>query len=83
MQVGAAFAVLMTPKAEGRGPQLQLQAAKCRLLHTEPAAGAVGMLALTRRLQGQAQPGMMLQLRSMNPYVASAFQVRLPSLLAT
>lgn len=77
MQVGAALAVLLTPKAEGRGMPLSLQAAKCRLLHTEAGAGAVGLLALSRQLQGQGAQGVMLHLRTLNPYVASAIQASL------
>lgn len=54
---------------------LELQAAKSRLLHTESAAGATGLQALTQRLQEHSLPSVMLQLRSLNPYVASAIQV--------
>ena len=55
------------------------QAAKARLLHTEPAAGAVGLTWLLRRLQ--QQPGhAALHLRHINPHVASIFQV-LPSVV--
>ena len=75
LQVGAAFAVLLTPKSEGSGLPLELQAAKCRVLHTEPAAGAVGLMSLVARLRGSSAPGVMIHLRGMNPYVASAFQV--------
>ena len=52
------------------------QAAKARLLHTEPAAGAVGLAMLLRRLQ--QQPGhVALHLRHINPHVSSIFQVAL------
>jgi hypothetical protein len=78
IQVGAAFAVLLTPKGEGDGLPLELQAAKCRMLHTEPAAGAVGLSALTCRLLSQQRHSLMIQLRTMNPYVTSAFQVPSP-----
>lgn len=50
------------------------QAAKARLLHTEPAAGAVGLAMLLRRLH--QQPGhVALHLRHLNPHVASICQV--------
>ena len=75
LQVGAAFAALVTPRAEGGACALELQAAKCRVLHTEPAAGSIGMLTLVRRIKSELNQGLMLQLRSMNPHVASAFQV--------
>lgn len=75
LQIGAAFAVLLTQRKEGIGLPLELQAAKSRVLHAESAAGAVGLLALAQRLQSSSQPGIMLQLRKLNPYVSSAFQV--------
>ena len=75
MQVGAAFAVLLTPKAEGGASVMELQAAKCRVLHTEPAAGTIGLLSLMRRMQDKPGHSLMMQLRGMNPHVASAFQV--------
>ena len=34
----------------GAGPPLELQATKSRLLHAEPAAGAVGLASLALRL---------------------------------
>lgn len=75
LQVGAAFAVLLTPRAEGSGLPLELQAAKCRMLHAEPAAGALGILALSTRIKNHVHNRVMLQLRTLNPHVASAFQV--------
>lgn len=75
LKVGAAFAVLLTPRAESGSLALEMQAAKCRVLHTEPAAGTIGLMALIRRMQSTEGQGLMLQLRSMNPHVASAFQV--------
>ena len=56
-----------------------MQAAKARLLHTEPAAGAVGLSMLLKRLQQQAGH-VALHLRHINPHVASIFQVK-PSML--
>ena len=56
--------------------QCGAQAAKARLLHTEPAAGAVGLAMMLRRLQ--QQPGhVALHLRHINPHVSSIFQVAL------
>lgn len=75
-QVGAAFAVLLTPGDQA--PALELQAAKSRVLHTEPAAGTIGILSLLRRIQSWTGPRQMLQLRNINPHVVSAFQVVYP-----
>ena len=50
------------------------QAAKARLLHSEPAAGAVGLAMVLRRLQ-QQHGHVALHLRHLNPHVASIFQV--------
>lgn len=66
--------MLLTSQDEGEGLALELQAAKCRVLHTEPAAGAVGLTAMARRLQAEPGHSGMSQLRTMNPHVASAFQ---------
>lgn len=55
-----------------------MQAAKARLLHSEPAAGAVGLAMVLQRLQ-QRGFHVALHLRSLNPHVASIFQVRLYS----
>ena len=74
MQVGAAFAVLQA-HCEAAAP-LELQAAKSRLLHLEPAAGAAGLGMLTARLQQQPSHEM-LHLRAVNPHVAAIFQVSL------
>lgn len=74
IEVGAAFAVLQAPRTETQQP-LELQAAKCRVLHTEPAAGAVGLAFLAARL-GQNGAHIMIQLRTVNPHVSSIFQVR-------
>ena len=71
MQVGAAFAVLQA--AAGGGPPLALQAAKTRVLHTEPAAGAVGLAAMAAQLSRMPSPAM-LHLRHVNPHVAAIFQ---------
>lgn len=79
MQVGAAFTVLQVSKEEARGP-LELQAAKSRLLHTEPAAGALGLALLAARLQGMPSHHT-LHLRSVNPHVAAIFQACPCSLL--
>ena len=69
IEVGAAFAVFRSAVA-GTQP-LELQAAKNRLAHTEPAAGAVGLAAAAARL-GRADAGArFLHLRALNPYVAS------------
>ena len=73
MQVGAAFTVLQVGGAEGAAP-LELQAAKSRLLHLEPAAGAAGLTMLVTRLQ-QAPNHDTLHLRSVNPHVGAIFQV--------
>ena len=51
-----------------------LQAAKARLLHSEPAAGAVGLTMVLQRLQQQGGH-VALHLRHLNPHVASIFQV--------
>ncbi len=77
MQVGAAFTVLQVPREEAGGVPLELQAAKSRLLHTEPAAGALGLAMLAARLQGMPSHHT-LHLRSVNPHVAAIFQVRAP-----
>ncbi|KAL4433580.1 hypothetical protein ABPG75_000021, partial [Micractinium tetrahymenae] len=52
---------------------LELQAAKSRVLHTEPAAGAVGVAQLALRL-GQAGRHDILHLRVLNPHVASVIE---------
>ena len=74
MQIGAAFAVLQA-QGEAAAP-LELQAAKSRLLHLEPAAGAAGLGMLTARLQQQPSHET-LHLRAVNPHVAAIFQVSL------
>ncbi|KAK9841867.1 hypothetical protein WJX81_008145 [Elliptochloris bilobata] len=73
--VGAAAEVLAgAAGAKARRP-LELQAAKCRLLHAEPAAGALGLSALAQRLQQAAGPAM-LHLRALNAYLAPTLHVR-------
>ncbi len=72
-QIGAAFTVLQSAGAEGGAP-LELQAAKSRLLHLEPAAGAAGLTQLMARLQ-QTPSHETLHLRSVNSHVATIFQV--------
>ncbi len=65
--------MLQVPRSEAAAP-LELHAAKSRLLHTEPAAGALGLAMLAARLQHM--PGhATLHLRSVNPHVAAIFQV--------
>jgi hypothetical protein len=71
-QVGAAFAVLQ--EAEGAPLPLALQAAKSRALHTEPAAGAVGLAAMAAQLAQLPSPAT-LHLHHVNPHVAAIFQV--------
>lgn len=71
IEVGAAFAVLQGPDGE----PLSMQAAKSRLLHTEPAAGAVGLASLVLRL-GQQGRHEALHVRTLNPYVSSIFQTQ-------
>ncbi|PSC67706.1 polyketide synthase [Micractinium conductrix] len=66
IEVGAAFVML---QASGRAP-LELHAAKSRLLHAEPAAGAVGLAQLVLRL-GQMGRHHNLHLHAINPHVAS------------
>lgn len=73
MQIGAALTVLQSAGAEGGAP-LELQAAKSRLLHLEPAAGSAGLAMLLARLQ-QAPSHETLHLRAINPHVAAIFQV--------
>ena len=67
IEAGAALAVLHAGGEGGETPgallPLELQAAKSRLLHTEPAAGAVGLAALAARL-GQAGSHGTLHLRT-------------------
>ncbi len=65
--------MLQVSREEARAP-LELQAAKSRLLHTEPAAGALGLALLAARLQGMPSHHT-LHLRSVNPHVAAIFQV--------
>ena len=72
-QVGAAFAVLQEGAAGAARP-FALQAAKSRVLHTEPAAGAVGLAAMAAQLSQMPSPAM-LHLRHVNPHVAAIFQV--------
>ncbi len=48
-----------------------VQAAKNRLAHTEPAAGAVGLAATAARLGRADTSARFLHLRTLNPYVAS------------
>ena len=74
MQVGAAFAVLQASEADGATP-LELLAAKTHALHTEPAAGAVGLAAALQRLLQLDGEQAMLHLRTLNPHVASIVQV--------
>lgn len=69
IEVGAAFAVLQ----QGEGRPLELQAAKSRMLHTEPAAGALGLAMLVQRLN-QTGVHETLHLRNINPHVASIFR---------
>lgn len=69
IEVGAALAAFA---GAGARP-LELQAAKSRLLHTEPAAGAVGLAMLGFRMsQEAAQPT--LHLRAVNPHVGSVLE---------
>jgi acyl transferase domain-containing protein len=68
IEVGAAFAVLQN----GEGRPLELQAAKSRVLHTEPAAGAVGLANLVLRLR-KVGVHETLHLRNINPHVGSIF----------
>ena len=68
IEVGAAFAVLQN----GEGRPLELQAAKSRVLHTEPAAGAVGLANLVLRLRKEGAHET-LHLRIINPHVGSIF----------
>jgi hypothetical protein len=42
--------VLLCSTQAAAGPPLELNAAKSQLLHSEPAAGAVGLAMLARRL---------------------------------
>ena len=72
-QIGAAFTVLQSAGTE-EGAPLELQAAKSRLLHLEPAAGAAGLTQLLARLQ-QTPSHETLHLRSVNSHVATIFQV--------
>ena len=68
----------MLQAAGERGAPLELQAAKSRVLHTEPAAGAVGLAAAAGRLQRlPGQP--VLHLRHTNPHVSAILQVLLSS----
>lgn len=74
IEVGAAFAVLCQgDSSSGTTPPLKLQAAKSHLLHTEPAAGAVGLTHLVQQLQHQGSHTI-LHLCHINPYVASNFE---------
>jgi len=68
IEIGAAFAVFQN--GEPGGQPLGMHAAKSRLLHTEPAAGAVGLTCLMRRLSkiGEHET---LHLRTLNAYVTS------------
>jgi acyl transferase domain-containing protein len=68
IEIGAAFAVLQN----GEGRPLELQAAKSRVLHTEPAAGAVGLANLVLRLRKEGAHET-LHLRNINPHVGSIF----------
>ncbi|KAK9803997.1 hypothetical protein WJX72_011444 [[Myrmecia] bisecta] len=72
IEVGAAFAVLQSARSETRQP-LELQAAKSRLLHTEPAAGAVGLALLVQHLGGLGRH-VTLHLRHLNPHIAGICQ---------
>ena len=71
IEVGAAFAVLQ----EGGGRPLELQAAKSRMLHTEPAAGALGLAMLVSRLNSTGVH-QTLHLRHVNPHVVSLFKTQ-------
>jgi len=74
-QVGAAAEALAgSAGAKARRP-LELQAAKCALLHGEPAAGALGLAAAAARLR-QADGPAMLHLRALNANLAPVFQAR-------
>lgn len=72
IEMGAAYAVLQVPSADALQP-LETQAAKSRLLHTEPAAGALGLACLVMRL-GQATSHILPHLRTLNPHVAGLAQ---------
>ena len=72
IEVGAALAVLQ-PAAGGQ--PLSMHSTKSRLLHTEPAAGAVGLASLVRRL-GNVGSHETLHLRTLNPYVSSIFNTQ-------
>lgn len=72
IEMGAAYTVLQVPSTDALQP-LETQAAKSRLLHTEPAAGALGMACLVMRL-GQAAGHILPHLRTLNPHVAGLAQ---------
>lgn len=73
--MGAAFAVLQkhAQASQAEAQPLELQAAKCRMLHTEPAAGAVGLTSLANRLRAGLSP-LMMRLLTLNPHVDSIMQ---------
>lgn len=72
VEVSAAFDVLLGDVSQNVGRPLDLQAVKSRLLHTEPAAGAVGLAMLVKRLQLKGAHHN-LHLRTINPHVESIF----------
>eukprot|EP00887_Chlorella_sp_A99_P003342 scaffold26.g3342.t1 len=76
IEVGAALAALHARNASTAAAcPLEMQAAKSRLLHTEPAAGAVGLAALVQRL-GPGAGHVTLHLRTVNPHVAGVVEGR-------
>ena len=70
LEVGAALAIF--DSEDGNKYPLQMQAAKSNLLHTEPAAGALGIFSLLKRMKGDT-PAKMLHLRNLNTHVSSLF----------
>jgi acyl transferase domain-containing protein len=74
IEVSAAFDVLLGEDGSQNtvGRPLELQAVKSRLLHTEPAAGAVGLAMLVKRLELKGVHHN-LHLRTINPHVVSVF----------
>ena len=71
IEIGAALAVLDSERYSIF--PLSLQAIKSQLLHSEPAAGAVGLASMARRLR-QDDCQRMLHLRTINPHVIGLFQ---------
>ena len=69
IEVGALAAVINAPSTAA----VELSAAKSLVGHSEPAAGALGLMRVVSRLEKQQRAAIM-HLRTLNPYVGTALE---------